>query len=45
MVVGVGVENCVKVTYFSLIEAYISNINLLLILEPSEKFVVGGGGG
>ena len=31
--------------FFSLIEAYMSNISLLMSLEPSEKFVVVGGGG
>ena len=34
-----------KGQFFSLIEAYISNLSLLLSLEPSEKFVVVGGGG
>ena len=29
--------------FFSPIEAYLSNLSLLLSLEPSEKFVVGGG--
>ena len=45
-IVGGG-GRCVKLCgdqSFSLIEAYISNLSLLLSLEPSEKFVVVGGG-
>ena len=40
--VGVGVLGG---EFLSLGEAYITNLSLLLCLEPFKKFVVGGGGG
>ena len=45
VVVGGRCEKLCGGQFFSLIEAYISNLSLLLSLEPSEKFVVVGGGG
>ena len=38
-----GVKSCVGGQFLSLKEAYISNLSVLMGLEPSEKFVVGGG--
>ena len=37
MEIGVGYQ------FFSLREAYISNLSLLMSLDPSERFVLGGG--
>ena len=37
-------ESCVGGQFLSLIEDYMSNLSLLLGLEPSEKFILGGGG-
>ena len=45
MLVGVRCGKLCRGQFFSLIEAYISNLSVLVSLEPSEKFVVVGGGG
>ena len=45
MLVGSRCGKLCRGQFCSLIEAYISNLSILMSLEPSEKFVVVGGGG
>ena len=43
VVIGGGLEIGVGYQFFSLREAYISNLSLLMSLDLSERFVLGGG--